>query len=132
MIAIDTNVLVRILIDDVDEIAQTHAARALAKAVRQVYIPQIVQVECVWVLETAYQLDKATVVGLLEHLYANSAFILQHADLFYAALEQFRNHNVDFSDCLILAESQCFGAPLHTFDKRLGKQPGVILVRINE
>jgi predicted nucleic-acid-binding protein len=129
MITIDTNVLVRILIDDPDEQAQTDAARALAKTVRQVYVPQIVQVECVWVLESAYKLDKPTIIRLLEHLQSNSAFILQRSEIFHAALERFCKNNVDFSDCLILEESQEFGAPLYTFDKRLGKQPEATLLK---
>ena len=51
MIAVDTNVLVRILIDDPEEIEQTQAARKLARAAGTVFVPQIVQVECVWVLK---------------------------------------------------------------------------------
>ncbi|MCP4405214.1 MAG: type II toxin-antitoxin system VapC family toxin [bacterium] len=132
MIAVDTNVLVRILIDDPDEQAQTDAARALAKTARQVYVPQIVQVECVWVLESAYKLDKTTIVRLLTHLQFNSAFVLQGPDTFHVALEVFRENAVDFSDCLILEESRQFGAPVYTFDKRLGKQTEATLLQVKK
>jgi len=125
MIAIDTNVFVRILVDDPEEIAQNQAARKIASTTRQVYVPQIVQVESVWVLETAYKVKKSDLLNILEHIAANSAFVLQHADRFAAALKIFRLYNADFSDCLILIESQAKEMTLYTFDKRLSKLNGV-------
>ncbi|MGE0086933.1 MAG: PIN domain-containing protein [Desulfococcaceae bacterium] len=128
MIAIDTNVLVRILVEDTGQIKQTHAARELARAAIQVYVPQIVQVETVWVLETAYKFSKSDIIVALEHLQNNSSFILQNTDNFGDAVKTFRNSNADFSDCLILAESCQQNMELYTFDKRLSKQKGAILV----
>ena len=52
MIAVDTNLLVRILADDPDQPAQVDAARTLASQSQQVFVPLIVQVETVWVLES--------------------------------------------------------------------------------
>ncbi len=124
MIAIDTNVFVRILVDDPEEIAQTETARNLARAAKQIYVPQIVQVECVWVLETAYHIGKSELLRILEIISENSAFVLQHSDCFAAALEMFRHANADFSDCLILAESQEQEMTLFTFDKRLSQLTG--------
>lgn len=124
MIAIDTNVFVRILVDDPEEIAQTETARKLARAAKQVYVPQIVQVECVWVFETAYHIGKSDILRILEHVGGNSAFVLQRPDCFAAAVEMFRHANADFSDCLILAESQAQEITLFTFDKRLSKLTG--------
>lgn len=132
MIAVDTNVLIRIFVDDPEEIAQTEAARGLAKAAQQVYVPQIVQVESVWVLETAYNFDKATILSVLEHLQTNHAFVLQRSDIFALALEQFRSSNTDFADCVILAESQKYGALLHTFDRRLSKLAGAVIVPFSQ
>ncbi len=54
MIAADTNVLVRILADDPGQPAQVEAARGLASQAKQVFIPLVVQVETVWVLESGY------------------------------------------------------------------------------
>jgi predicted nucleic-acid-binding protein len=54
MIAIDTNILVRLLINDETAQAQVDLAKDLLKRAKQVYISQIVQIEMVWVLETAY------------------------------------------------------------------------------
>lgn len=124
MIAVDTNVLVRVLVDDPDEKRQVAAARARVRRAGQVYVPQIVQVETVWVLETAYGLDKPTVVGVLDQLLRNEAYVLQNEAAFEKALAAFRVGKADFADYLILAESEAAGHPLLTFDSRLQKSPG--------
>lgn len=128
MIAVDTNVLVRVLIDDAGARAQTAAARKKVRVAKQVFVPQIVQVECVWVFETAYRMHKEAVIGILSHLCNNSAFVLQAPEAFMTALQWFRRNNVDFADCLILTESRSAGCELFTFDKRLGKQHGARLL----
>jgi predicted nucleic-acid-binding protein len=121
VIAIDTNVLVRVIVEDTDQREQTEIARELVKNARQVYITQIVQVELTWVLAKVYKIGKVSLVTVLEHLLNNPDYILQRSDIFEAALNLFRQSQADFSDCLILAESQDAETVLHTFDKRLGK-----------
>jgi predicted nucleic acid-binding protein len=54
MIAIDTNILIRLLVDDKGQPEQVEAAWKQVKKEGAVFIPQIVQVETVWVLESAY------------------------------------------------------------------------------
>lgn len=121
MIAVDTNVLVRALVDDPDEPRQSAAARASLKQAREVFVPQIVQVETIWVLETAHGLTKAEVVPVLEHLRDNAAFDIQNRACFEMALGEYREGPADFADYLILAESRSRSTRLLTFDKRLLK-----------
>ena len=125
MIAIDTNVLVRILVDEPSQPVQVGAARALVSEVGEIFVPLVVLVEMVWVLETAYRQPKADVVHVLEHLLSNAAFTLDQEQLCSAALRLFRESSADFSDCLILADCRSRKLPLHTFDKRLAKLDGV-------
>lgn len=124
MIAVDTNVLVRVLVDDPGEPRQVAAARAGVARAKEVYVSQVVQVETVWVLEAAHGLPKPDVLTVLEHLRGNAAFHLQQRSQFEAALQEFRDGNADFSDYLVLAESRAQKARLLTFDKRLLKAPG--------
>ena len=124
MIAIDTNVLVRILADDPGQSAQVAAARALASQAKQVFLPLVVQVEAVWVLESGYGLSKENVVQTLEHLEVNQAFLLENEELCHRALELFRSSNADYSDCVILSNCRARDLELYTFDKRLGKLAG--------
>lgn len=116
------------MINDPQEVTQTEIARQYLKRVKQVYVPQIVQVECVWVLQRAYKLPKQNLVEILTFLYKSPVFILQHESSFVSALEKFRESNVDFADCLILVETQAEKLKLLTFDKKLGKINGCQLL----
>ncbi|TLS66725.1 type II toxin-antitoxin system VapC family toxin [Mariprofundus erugo] len=127
MIAADTNLLVRILVDDPNQSEQVAIARKIASDAKQMFVPQIVAVELVWVLQAAYKLDKSIIVPLLEHLLHNSAFILQAEERFMEALELFKKNSCGFSDCLIAAESQAANCTLMTFDKKLSRLYGVKL-----
>ena len=124
MIAVDTNVLVRIVADDPGQLTQVGAARALATRSKQVFVPLVVQVETVWVLESGYGLPRTAVAQVLEHLEMNRAFVLEDEDLCHRALELFRSSNADYSDCVILANCRTRDLKLYTFDKRLGKLTG--------
>ncbi len=127
MIAIDTNVLVRIVADDPGQPEQVAAARALASRAGEVFVPTVVQVETIWVLESGYGLAKATVVAVLEHLEHNQAFTLEEPERCQRALALFRQANADYADCLILTGCQARDLELHTFDKRLGRLDGASL-----
>lgn len=124
MIAIDTNVLVRILINDPDAPDQNHLARTLAKNAGQLFISQIVQIETVWILQSAYEFEKNQVITVLKAMLTTQAMVLQRAERFALALDQFANSNAGFADCLILTESQQEQLLLWTFDRKLGKLQG--------
>lgn len=128
MIAVDTNVLVRLLINDPGSPSQVSAAKDLLKRAKQVYVPQIVQIEMVWVLETAYSFDKPAVIKVLKHLQQTMLFVLQDEDLFNAALASFENYSADFSDYLILSGCLKNNHELFTFDKKLARLQSVRLL----
>ena len=94
-----------------------------------VFIPQIVQVETVWVLESAYKLSRKQISPVLGHLDSNAAFTLQNRSSFQKAMKLYIHGNGDFPDYLILAEIQRENLKLLTFDKKLGKQAGVVLAQ---
>jgi len=130
MISIDSNVLVRVLIDDGSE-QQIAAARRVVINAKQVFIPTIVQIELVWVLARAYQLKKEDIKSILHELANNAAYVMQEEDDFAQALELFKQHNIDFSDCLIKVASRNHDAlPIHTFDKKFARLQGVKEVTI--
>lgn len=125
MIAIDTNVLVRALTDDEESPDQTEQARTLIHTAGQVFIPQVVQVEFVWVLEQAYGLEKQQIIEALDILLQSPVYQLQHAEHFELALARFRQSNAGFADSIIAVESQQAHLVLWTFDRKLSKQEGV-------
>ena len=129
MLAVDTNVLVRVLVDDPDAPEQCRAARKAVADAGAVYVPQVVQIETIWVLAGAYGLDKAGIVAVLNAIAAHPAFRLQGPEIFAAALAGYQSGSADFADLVILAESTQAGCELATFDRKLGKLPGVHPVR---
>lgn len=99
----DTNVLVRYLVQD--EPAQSQRATDLVEtAVRhgeQLHIASIVLCELVWVLESAYGVEKDELVPVLDKLLATRQFEIEHRHCARAALEDYRTGKADFSDGLI-------------------------------
>ncbi len=129
MISVDTNVLIRLLVDDPGHEDEIRAARRLAAAAEQVFITQVVQAETVRVLDTAYRLKKSDIIRVLEHLLHNQALVLQGESCFLEAVVAYRRHNrTDFADCLIAAESRARNHVLYTFDHQLSKLPGARFV----
>ncbi|TAN70798.1 MAG: PIN domain-containing protein [Methylobacter sp.] len=128
MIAIDTDVLVRVIVEDTGQPEQTKIARDLVENAQKVFLSQIVQIECTWVLAKVYKIDKASLLAVLEHLLINPDFILQHPEHFKTAIDLFRLGHADFADCLILTESSYLDAVLYTFDKRLGRHSNTRLL----
>ena len=127
MIAVDTNVLVRLLVDEPSRPDQVTAARKLASEAGRVHVPLVVLVEMVWVLAFCYQVGKPQLLEVLAHLLGNEAFDLEAAERCTRALALFQQGKADFSDCVILAGCARRGLTLYTFDKRLGRMEGACL-----
>ena len=124
MLAIDTNVLIRILVDDPDAPDQCHKARELLAEQDLVWITQLVLVETVWVLESVYEFRKTEIINVLERISQSPSIQIKEANQFEEALALYCNHNVDFSDCLILAAAKQQQLVLHTFDRKLARLHG--------
>lgn len=129
MVAVDTNVLVRVLVDDPTAPEQCLAARQMVSEAREVLVSQIVQIETAWVLAGAYGLSRAALRAVMEKLAAHPAFHLQRLPILLAALQHFGEAQADFADCMILAESAEAGCELATFDRKFFRLPGTRLVK---
>jgi predicted nucleic-acid-binding protein len=126
MRAVDTNVLVRLMVRD-DE-RQTVAAEDFVES--GAWVPHIALVETIWVLESYYRKSRADISAVVERLLDHKSLILQDPEAIAAALGIFRNNKgVEFADCLILVVARKHGhTPLGTFDAKLGRVDGAILV----
>ncbi len=128
MLAVDTNVLVRVLVDDPTAPDQCRAAREAVSEAGEIVVSQVVQIETVWVLASTYGLSKAALQDALGAIAKHPAFHLQRPELFQAAFQHYLAGHADFADCMILAESANAGHELATFDRKLGKLPGTRLI----
>jgi predicted nucleic-acid-binding protein len=122
MKALDTNVLVRYLVQD-DPIQGRKAAAFIetAAAVKdQILIGNVVLCELVWVLDSAYGYSKPDIEGVLQKLLQAGTFQFETKDTIWRALEDYRAAKVDFADCLLGRLHKAFGCEVTvTFDKGL-------------
>ena len=128
MISLDTNVLVRIFVDDPSHLEQSAEARKKVSQYKTVFVTQVVQIETVWVLSRAYGFSRSDIEFVLENLLNNLAFNLENETIFALALQQYVTSNIDFSDAVILQKSIQKNLKLLSFDKKLQKLPGVVTV----
>lgn len=129
VIAVDTNVLIRTLVDDDEAPQQCEQARRIVGAADRVRIHPAVLLETSWLLARAYRLPRAEVAALLGAICKHPKMLIDDASRWLAAIEIYRNTNIDFADAVILLDARDYEIPLHTFDRKLGQQPGAALIK---
>lgn len=131
MITLDTNVLVRYLVED--DVQQAEAARVLLAgltAERPGFVCREVAVELVWVLERAYEFSRDRISTVLEELVASEELEFEVVDDVARAAFSYRRGGADFSDLMIATAARRFDAyPLFTFDRRAAQLEGAELLK---
>jgi len=119
-VGVDTNVLVRVLVDEPSQPGHIAAARALVSEAREVFVPLVVLVETVWVLEAAYGLPKPEILTALDHIMRTAQFEIPEKETAWLALNDYSREKGDFSDYYIGRANEEAGAEVTlTFDKSL-------------
>jgi len=121
MIGIDTNVLVRVLVDDGKAVDQCKIARNFMVEQDMIFISSTVLVETIWVLQRAYAVEKKQILDILNQLFLQKSLVFENRPLIEKAIEIFQTETFGFSDALILASNEIKNCHLYTFDKKLGK-----------
>lgn len=122
MRAVDTNLLVRLLVRD--DAAQLKQAEAFVAG--GAWVSHLVLAETIWVLDAVHERAPSQLATAIELLLDHEHLALQDRDVVARALDQFRaKPTLGFSDCLVLEIARKAGhLPLGTFDKSLGKLEG--------
>ncbi len=131
MIALDTNVLVRFLVQD-DE-AQAKRARALVDTCVEAGDPCLVSnpvlCELEWVLESVYGASRSDVAAAVQGLLSTPPFQFEDADLTQQALQAYSKGKGDLSDYLLGLVGRSRGArTTYTFDRDLRRAEGFTLL----
>lgn len=131
MIGLDTNVLVRYLVQD--DPAQSRAAAHLIE--RECtkespgFINRIVLCELVWVLESAYGYSKTAIAGVLEKVLRTSQFHVEEVSVAWTAFRRYQKGHADFADCLLGVVNRQHGCDRTvTLDRQAGKLEGFELL----
>lgn len=122
MRAIDTNVLVRIIIRD--DARQAAAADRFVE--RGAWVSILALAEASWVLTSVYDRNPAELAVSIRMLLDHEHIVLQDPEVIEAALDSFRERpSLGFSDCLLLEIARKAGhLPLGTFDRGLSGLAG--------
>ncbi len=99
--AIDTNVLVRFLVDDGSD--QVALARSVFEA-DKISIPSSVILECEWVLRSAYRIPVANICDAFARLLNMETVAVSDTEIVARAVDA-RRSGVDFADALHVLSS---------------------------
>lgn len=129
MIGLDTNVLVRFLVQDDPE--QAAAAIELFDTLSEDapgFVCREVLVELVWVLERAYGLSRADISRALDGLLEAQELLVETADRVALASDRYRRGGPGFADQMVALAGQAAGChATATFDRKAAGISGMIL-----
>ena len=124
MRAVDTNVLVRLVVRDHAD--QVRAAEEFVAP--GAWVSHLVLAETMWVLDAVYERTAEQIATAVDMLLNHQHLTVQDADVVAAATESFRKRpSLGFSDCLVLESARKVGhLPLGTFDREFAKLDGAV------
>ena len=130
MIGLDTNVLVRYIMQD--DPKQTPKANRLIESLtaeRPGFVTVVTVIELVWVLSSAYELERAQIVDTLDVILRSRQLVVDQADQVLRAVRVYGSGKADFADCLIARIAAAAGCEkTMTFDVTAAKSAGMTLI----
>jgi predicted nucleic-acid-binding protein len=127
MPALDTNILVRYIVQD-DATQLAAAQRLIRKCVADqltLFVPVTVTLELEWVLRSSFAFSKGETVGVLSDLFSAAELSFESERALEVALDLYRSNTADFADCVHIAlAAQAGEQPLWTFDRGAAKVLG--------
>ena len=117
MIAVDTNLLIRLLTKD-DPAQAKRAARIMES--HEIFIPKTVMLETEWVLRHAYEIRKENIINGFQKILGLPNVHVEDQQTVFQAISWYGS-GLDFADALHLASSMKTDGFM-TFDKALIKK----------
>ena len=120
---LDTNVLLRFLLDDHPELSRA-AAGLFQQAVDEkclLILTDLGIAEIVWVLTSFYKLERQKVAESLAKLLLKAGVYCPTLEPVLDALARFKATNCDFFDCYLAAQAASSRVAIASFDKDLRK-----------
>lgn len=124
MAGLDTNLLVRWLVDD-DRLQRERIAERFSAArehAEPLFVPITVMLELEWVLRSRYGYPKRDVLHAFNALLETQELVFQDEPAIERALHAYRSETADFADALHAALCQTYGhAPMITLDAKAAR-----------
>lgn len=134
MIALDTNVLVRYLVED-DAKQSAAAASFIARNVAQgddLFVSDIVVCETVWVLSVSYHVGRKEIAVILRNLLRARHLVFRAVDQLIRALDAYEAGKGDFADYLIREHARAADCEqVATFDRVLLREKGFVALSVS-
>jgi len=128
MIGLDTNVIVRYLVQD--DAKQSRIANQLMESTLSQHTPGFINLltlcEVTWVLKRNYKVEKIDLIQIIDGLMTTKQIIIENVAIAWKALRAYEESNADFSDIVIAyinLENGC--STTVTFDKKAAKLHGM-------
>lgn len=117
---LDTNVLIRHLTGDPPDMA-ARATAALAASER-LLLADLVLAECVYVLESFYEVERERVAELMRAAIALPSIAVLDAPLLLRALEVYEVDRLDFAEAYLIANAEATGVgAVMSFDRAIDR-----------
>lgn len=130
MIGLDTNILVRYLVQD-DLVQSAKATELIEHRLSEDdpgFLSLVVVVETVWVLERAYGLANDVIASAVEGMLQADSLVVESEQAVFTAMTALKEGRGAFADALIAALGAAAGCTQTlTFDVRAARLPGLEL-----
>lgn len=128
MLAVDTNVFVRIFMQD-DEI-QSYKAKKFAESHDAIFVSTVVLCEALWLFKAHFKYNKSQIIAITEKILKTKQFHFEHRDALWHALNEYQYVNTDLTDCIIGAVAKLYQChAVVTFDKNAAKSKNFKLMK---
>ena len=118
MIIVDTNIILRYLLQDSEELSK--------KAIEiidnnEIFIPTEVIVEASYVLKKVYNVENEKVNEAIKLLLDMEDIKFENKETIALAFKTYSEKNLDIVDCMLFAYNKIENYDIKTFDKKLNK-----------
>jgi len=128
-VVLDTNVLVRYLVQDIPEqaVRATTLFDSVASGEIAIRLPDTVVFESIYILQRVYSISKTETADALTRIIEHPSVILDHKHSVLHALRFWQGTGgLSFADCYHLALAADLGfTEIYSFDKQMDRYPGV-------
>ena len=122
MKGIDTNILVRFLTGDDEQQAKVvyNIFKKAESEKRELFVPLLVVLELIWVLESVYEIPRAEILDSISNLLLLPILKFEHQSTLQQFTRSSQGNRYDLSDLLIAHSAQVQGCEtVITFDKKV-------------
>lgn len=121
---VDTNVIIRHLTGDPPDMAER--ATALLASGEQLLLTDLVVAECVYVLESFYEVERRAVADLMRAVIASPYLHTTVPALLLRAVSVYEEARIDFAEAYLVAQAEVTGVGrIASFDRSIDRVPTV-------